>query len=132
MSKSFSISFEQSFKVTLPEETIAAIRKELSDTVAVGEAHPERLADDQRALHPVVKGWLQKGDNEFLADFLKYAVRTGLRAEVVDLITKDQGLGASKFAPAKVSVTPRVSPTKPEVACVVPTTECDCSFCRSF
>jgi hypothetical protein len=131
MSKSFNISFEQSFKVTLSEETIQAIRQELVDSVAVGDANPERLTDSKRAFLPVVKGWLQKEDNEFLADFLKYATRTGIRAEVVDLITKDPGLGASKFAPANVKVTPRL--TEAKVACVVPTPDlCDCSFCRSF
>lgn len=127
MSKSFSISFEQSFRLVISEETIALIRQELSC-----EVDPARQTDAQRAFHKVMKDWLQKGDDEFLALFLKFAIRTTLRDAVVEMITKDQAWEASKFAPAKVSVTPRVRPTKPEVACVVPDPACDCNFCRSF
>lgn len=107
MSKSFNVSFQMSFKVTLTEEQLQEIRKALSDSVAAVDARPERFTATQKARNEVVKEWLQKPDDEFYSFFLKTACRDGLREEVVRILTKDQAMGASKFAPANVSVTPR-------------------------
>lgn len=126
MSKSFNVSFEQSFKVTLTEEIITAIRKGLVMSVKLAEECPEAISSSQRAVLARVKEMLLLEDDEFLPLFLKTAFRQGVRDEFVEMLTKDKDLGCSKFAPAAVKITPR------NVACVVPSQECACNFCRSF
>ena len=102
--KSFNVTFSQSFKMTMSEETIAEVREGLQKSVALSDAHPEQLNAEQRAFLPVLKAHLAKEDDEFLPWFIRVVMRQGIRDEFVKSL---DDLWATKFAPSKVEVTPR-------------------------
>lgn len=107
MSKSFNITFSQSFKVNIAEEAIQSLRAELSKSIEYTDANPGRTTDAQRARVQVVREWLAKGDDEFLSLFLRSAFRDGFRDEFMETVRNEKLLNATKFAPATVEVTPR-------------------------
>lgn len=107
MSKSFNVSFTQTFKVALTEEAIQQTRLELSKAVQIAEANPEWLTDQQRAFTPILKGWLEGDDETLMARVLKQGIRAEVRDAFIESVKSHNALRATKFAPAQVEVTSR-------------------------
>jgi len=107
MSKSFNVSFQQSFKMTISEEVIKLIRSQLTQVVTEAEAKIETITSKERAFVRVIAEWLRLEDDEFLPRFLKFAMRTSFRDDVNKILGKDKAMSASKFSPLAVEITPR-------------------------
>lgn len=107
MSKSFNVSFQQSFKMVLSDEVIKLVRTQLSQIVKEGEEAPEKLTSKDRAFVRTLKDQLLKEDDEFLPWFLRFAMRTQFRDDVNKILNKDRAMTASNFSPMKVEITPR-------------------------
>ena len=107
MSKSFNVSFQQSFKMTISDEVIKWVRGQLSQIASEGEATLEKMPSKERAFVRTLKEQLLKEDDEFLPWFLRYAMRTQFREDVNKILGRDRAMAASHFSPLKVEITPR-------------------------
>lgn len=102
MSKSFDITFTQTFKMVVSDEVIAAFRP------AVAGAHAALLKAGLTDKAARLGGLLQcETDEELIATVLKANLRGDVRDSFITALADDPEVKSTKFAPALVTVVPR-------------------------
>lgn len=113
MSRSYNVSFTQSFKVVVADAFLSGFREHLTTTLRQLEGIPEAKRNkDHKAALKRIPEFLAVDDETLAQMFIKQAMRDGFRDEIIEVLTGDQApdtLMFSKFAPAFVTVTPRES-----------------------
>lgn len=113
MSRSYNVSFTQSFKVVVADAFLSELRQILAATIKMVESIPEAKRNkDHKAALKRAPAFLAADDETLAQMFLKQAMRDGWRDEMIKVLTDDQvedTLTFSKFAPSFVTVTPRES-----------------------
>lgn len=120
MSKSFDVNVSFNFRAVFGEEALAQLQQNLDET---------RL---NPAVHPAGKAILAAYDKDGIEGVLQFCLRDSVKQMKSLIIAETPSEVFKNFSPFTAVITSRASAAKPQVACVVPSQECTCNFCRSF
>lgn len=120
MSKSFDVNVSFNFRAVFGAEALAEVGDAIQKMRAAPVLKPQGIA--------LLKAYDEGGTEEALKFFLRDSMKQ-MRELVLDEVDKTV---FKSFSPFTAVITSRSPATTPQVACVVPSQECDCNFCRGF